>query len=82
MAKVTPNIAGTGVPGVIVKKVAINPTKSIHGQTSTFAGLDPEYVAGGTQRGSSTSKYSRVFSNESKRAGTDGNEQAFYAHIA
>lgn len=89
MAKVTPNIAGLQVAGIITKKTAINPNKSIMGETSTFAGLDPTYTPGGTQRSTPADKYAsrnagsmKVFTNESKRPGTDNTDHPFYAHIA
>lgn len=86
---VTPNIAGLTVPGVINKKVAMNPNKSIDGVTSTFAGFDPSYTAGNIQKVMPADKFSarnssgmKVFTNEAKRPGTDNLDQAFYAHIA
>lgn len=90
MAKVTPNVAGLTVAGVINKRIAINPTKSVIGQVSNFAGFDPSYTPGNTQKIMPAQKYSDrnaqsghiVFTNESKRPGTDQMNQAFYAHIA
>lgn len=90
MAKVTPNIAGLTVPGVVKKANAVNPTKSVTGQTSEFAGFDPTYAPGNVQRVVSGDKFSarnaqsghKVFTNEAKRPGTDNIDQAFYAHIA
>lgn len=90
MAKVTPNIASELTPGVISKVTAINPNKSINGQTSNFAGFDPTYSAGGIQKVTDSNKYSarnaqsghKVFTNEAKRPGTDPIDQRFYAHIA
>lgn len=90
MAKVTPNIASTIVAGVMKKKVAMNPTKSCGGQTSSFAGLDPMYTAGDRQKMVPSNKFSqrnsgngnKVFINEAKRPGTDNLDEKFYAHIA
>ena len=90
MAKVIPNIATELTPGVITKRTAVNPSKSIIGETSTYAGFNPEYTAGGTQKVMPGQKYSDrnaqsghiVFTNECKRPGTDHIDQTFYAHIA
>ena len=89
MAKVTPNIAGLTVPGVINKRIAVNPNKSIGSVTSDFAGLDPTYSSGNTQRVVGGDHFSarnagsmKVFKNEAKRPGTDNIDQAFYAHIS
>lgn len=90
MANVTPNIASTTVAGVIKKRLAINPTKSVEGQTSTFAGFDPNYTPGQTQKITPSDKYAsrnsgngnKIFINEAQRPGRDGIDQTFYAHIA
>ena len=89
MAKVTPNIASTVVAGVMNKKVAMNPSKSV-GHTSTFAGFDPKYTAGDRQKITPSDKYSarnsgngnKIFVNEARRPGVDGIDEKFYAHIA
>lgn len=86
---VTPNIASTVVAGVINKKVAINPIKSVNGITSKFAGFDPTYTAGDRQKVNPADHFAarnasgmKVFTNEAKRPGTDNVDEKFYAHIA
>ena len=89
MARVTPNIAGLTVPGVVNKVVAKNPSMS-PGNTSTFAGFNPERQSGDIVKRVDGSHFSarnaqsgaKVFVNEAKRPGTDNIDQYFYAHIA
>ena len=89
MAKVTPNIASNLTPGVTILRKPSNPSKS-PGQTSQYAGFNPEYAAGDTQKSVGSNHFAsrnsqgghKVFTNEAKRPGTDNVNQKFYAHIS